>query len=360
MHPSWVGIDALRANPGTPGPRNPGLESSVRATSFGGILGFRGPGVTAKRAHGGRDTFLAQAATRHGWMPALVIEGGANRASYATGVCASLQAAGLVPDAIYGTSAGGALAAWYAAGQMELACRTWDAVRDRELLSFRRALMGGFVFDLRKLYRHYYQNVFGMDVAALKRAPFPVHVTITDADTGATYHPDIRHAEEPLALVHAGAAIPLLSEAPVLWDGKRCIDGGTTAPIPLARAIADGHKDVVAVLNRPPGDRAPEPAWVARLIARKFPALEEAARTHHDLHNRAVRLALAPPEGVRVRVIRPSSDTGVSRATRDVGAIRRAIERGRRDGLRAAAQLGLTGVLPRVRSMPRDVPRSAH
>ena len=282
-------------------------------------------------------------------MPALVIEGGANRATYATGALASLQAAGFVPDAAYGTSAGGALAAWYAAGQMELACRTWDAVQDRELLSYRRALRGGYVFDLRRLYHHYYPNVFGMDVAAVKRAPFPVHVTITHADTGETIHPDIRAADNPLALVHAGAAIPILSEAPVLWNGRRCIDGGTTDPIPLAKAIADGHKDIVAVLNRPPGERKAEPAWAIAMIARKFPALEEPARMHHEYHNRAVRLALSPPEGVRVRVIRPTSDTGVSRATRDLRRIRAAIERGRADGLRAAGAMGLTGILPRVR-----------
>ena len=282
-------------------------------------------------------------------MPALVIEGGANRAAYATGVLASLQTAGFVPDAVYGTSAGGALAAWYAAGQMELACRTWDAVQDRELLSYRRALRGGYVFDLRRLYHHYYPNVFGMDIAALKRAPFPVHVTITDADTCETYYPDIRHAENPLALVHAGAAIPILSDAPVEWNGRRCLDGGTTDPIPLQKAIDDGHKDIVAVLNRAPGERKPEPAWAVAMLARKFPALEEAARLHHEHHNRAVRLALSPPSGVRVRVVRPSRDTGVTRATRDLVVLRRAIERGRADGLYAAAQLGLTGVLPRAR-----------
>lgn len=283
-------------------------------------------------------------------MPALVIEGGANRAAYATGVGAALQAAGFVPDEVYGTSAGGALAAWYAAGQMELACRTWDAVRDRELLSYRRALRGGYVFDLRRLYHHYYPNVFGMDVAAVKRAPYPVHVTITDADTCETYYPDIRLAEDPLALVHAGAAIPILSEAPVEWNGKRCIDGGTTDPIPIAKAIADGHKEIVAILNRPPGERRAEPAWAIALIARKLPALEEAARMHHEYHNRAVRLCLSPPDGIRVHVIRPATDTGVSRATRDLVLVRRAIERGRADGLRAAAQLGLTGVIPRARA----------
>jgi len=274
-------------------------------------------------------------------VPALVIEGGANRAAYATGVAASLQARGFRPDAVYGTSAGGALAAWYGAGQMEIGCRTWDAVEDRKLLSFTRALTGGYVFDLRTLYHHYYPNVFGMDVAALKRAPFPVHVTITDADTCETYYPDLRKEEDPLAAIHAGAAIPVLSEAPVDWNGRRCLDGGTTEPIPLARAIEDGHKEIVVVMNRAAGERKPEPEWAIRLVASKLPRIEQAARQHHEFHNRAVRLALAPPEGVRVHVIRPAADTGVGRMTRDARTLRNVIHVGRRDGEYAAAQLGL-------------------
>lgn len=274
-------------------------------------------------------------------MPALVIEGGANRATYATGAAAALQAAGLVPDAVYGTSAGGALSAWYAAGQMELAVRSWDAVRDRRLLSYGRALRGGPVLDLRTLYRHYYANVFGMDVSAIKRAPFPVHVTMTDADSGETLYPDIRLADDPLALVHCGAAIPVLAECPVEHEGRRFMDGGTTDPIPLARAIADGHKDVVVLLNRPKGERGPEPEWVVRLLSRRFPKLKDAIRDHHALHNEAVRLAHDPPAGVRVRVVRPATDTGVTRTTRDLKAVRAAIARGRADGARMAAEMGL-------------------
>lgn len=275
-------------------------------------------------------------------MPALVIEGGANRASYATGAAAALQAAGFLPDAVYGTSAGGALAAWYAAGQMELAARSWDAVRDRRLLSYGRALRGGYILDLRTLYRHYYPNVFGMDVHAIKRAAFPVHVTITDADTGETVHPDIRKADDPLALVHCGAAIPILAECPVAHEGRRYMDGGTTDPIPLAKAIADGHKDIVVLLNRPAGERGPEPEWVVRMLARRFPKLAHPIRHHHTLHNDAVRLAHAPPDGVRVRVVRPATDTGVTRTTRDLKLVRAAIERGREDGARMARELGLT------------------
>lgn len=275
-------------------------------------------------------------------MVTLVFEGGAARASYGSGVAESLQAAGLVPEAIYGTSAGGAIGAWYAAGQAAVGCTTWDHTADRRLLSYRRALLGrGHVIDFRRLYSEMYPNFFRMDVAALRAAPYPVRVTLTDADTAETLYPDLRTAEDPFLLLHATSALPLVSESPVRWEGRRVLDGGATQPVPLAKAIADGHKDILLVSNRPRGLRRPESPFLVALIAREFPALQDAARNHHTHYNDAMLLAESPPPGVRVRIVRPSADLGLSRLTRDVKLLRAAIAVGRRDGERVAAELGL-------------------
>jgi len=266
--------------------------------------------------------------------PALVIEGGANRSAYATGALCELQKAGIVPDAAYGTSAGGALAAWYAAGQMERCAEVWRYATDRRIMSYRRALIGRRIFDLSALYRELYLEEFGLDVAAVKRSRYPVFVTLTDADTGETVYVDLRTVEHPTHWIHAGAALPIAAAAPIELDGQRWLDGGTTDPIPLRRAIDDGHTDVVVVMNRPAGVRKPEPGWVVKLFGRKFPQLVEHARQHHAYHNDAVRLAEPPPKGVRVRIVRPSRDTGLSRTTRDIKVLRAAIEMGRRDAER--------------------------
>ncbi len=263
------------------------------------------------------------------------------RATYASGVVAALHRAGLRPAAVYGTSAGGAIAAWFASGQIETGLATWERVGDRRLMSWRRALLGKPVLDGRLIYREMYPNFWKLDADALRRAPFPVRVTVTDADTGEALYPDLREADDPFVLLHATTALPVLSDAPVEWQGRRLVDGGTADPIPVARALADGHKEIVVVANRPAGERKPEPALAVRLVARKFPALREHAALHHQYHNDAVRLAESPPEGVRVTLIRPARDTGVSRMTRDVGRLRAAIEQGQRDGERAAATLGL-------------------
>lgn len=274
-------------------------------------------------------------------MTTLVVEGGAARATYASGVAMALQRAGLVPDAIYGTSAGAAIAAWYAAGQAEQGTKTWDAITDRNLLSWRRALVGRPVIDFARLYGDYYPRVFGMDVARLRAAPFPAFATLTEAETGRTEHVDLRHAEDPLRVLHATSALPLVSESPVTIGGRQFVDGGVTDPIPVAKAIADGRRDLIVILNRPRGPRAPESAAVVRLVARRFPALREHVAKHHAYHQAAIALAESPPPGVRVRIVRPAADLGVSRLTRDVAKLRASVEKGRQDGARLVADLKL-------------------
>lgn len=275
-------------------------------------------------------------------MVTLVLEGGAARACYGSGVAAALQQAGLVPEAIYGTSAGGAIGAWYAAGQADVGCTTWDHTADRRLLSYRRGLLGqGHVIDFRRLYSEMYRDFFKMDVATLRAAPYPVRVTVTDADTAETLYPDLREAEDPFLLLHATSALPLVSEAPVAWQGRRVLDGGATQPLPLAQAIADGHRDLIVVSNRPRGLRRPESPLLVALVTQKFPALQEAARQHHRYHNDALRLAENPPDGVRIRLVRPAKDLGISRLTRDIKLLRKGIDIGRADGARVAAELGL-------------------
>lgn len=273
-------------------------------------------------------------------MVTLVVEGGASRAAFATGVMDAFQQGGLVPDAIYGTSAGGALAAWYAAGQAHLGVHTWARAADRDLLSFRRLVLRTRpVLDFRKLYSTVYATHFGLDVAALRRAPYPAYATLTDAETAESVHVDLRRADDPFAVLHATSALPLVSESPVLVGGRAFVDGGVSDPIPIRRAIDDGWRDIVLVANRPPGPRMPEPKWVVRLVARRFPALAEPTRRHHALHNEAIALAEAPPEGVRVRIVRPTIETGVTRFTRDWPTLLKAIDAGREAGRRTLAEL---------------------
>lgn len=261
------------------------------------------------------------------------------RAAYASGAVQGLAENGLRVDAVYGTSAGGAIAAWFTAGQFHESPRTWAWATDRNLMSYRRWLLRrGPFWDLRLLYEGFYVDRIRLDTDAIRASPYPAYVTAADADTGDTHYLDLRKGNVHRLLM-ATSALPLAVDEPVPVDGRRLLDGGVTDPIPVARAIADGAKELIVVLNRPHGPpRKPEPAFFSWLVARQYPRLATAARNHHALHNAAVALAEKPPAGVKVTLVRPHAPTGLSRTTRDVALLERAIAQGRADGNRAARE----------------------
>lgn len=254
------------------------------------------------------------------------------RAAYANGVLAALEDAGERFDAVYGTSAGGALAAWFSAKQARYAIATWSYVSDRRILSYRRWLLGrGPLLDHDTLFGVVYERERPLDVDAIRRAPHPVVVTATEADTGETRYQDLRRGDV-LTWLRATGRLPLAAGDPVVIDGRRWVDGGVTDPIPIARALADGATDVVCVLNRPSGERRPESAILQSLIRRRYPALAPFVARHHANHARAVALAERPPPGVRVGIVRPAGDLGLSRLSRDVTRVMAAVRAGEADG----------------------------
>lgn len=257
------------------------------------------------------------------------------RGAYSNGVLSAFEEAGLTSwRAIYGTSAGGALAAWFAAGQARYAEETWRYAVDPRILSYRRALLGGPILDHEALLAIVYEKEHPIDQEAIRRYRAPVTVTASDVDAGQPHYQDLR-AGPVIPWLKATGRLPLGAGPPVSIGGRRFLDGGILDPIPLRRAIADGATDITLVLNKPTGPPASESAVLASLLARRYPSLREGLARHQAMKREAVELALDPPEGVTVQVIRPSGPTGLHRLSRDMDRIRAAIELGRRDGRKA-------------------------
>lgn len=255
------------------------------------------------------------------------------RAAYTNGALAAWQDAGLRPfDAVYGTSAGGALAAWWSAGQARYALKTWDYAADRRVLSWSRWLtFRGPLLDHDALFDVVYRREHPLDVNAVRRAPHPVVVVSTEADTGQAVYVDLRRGSI-IDWLRATGRLPFAAGHSVEIDGNRYLDGGLADPVPIRRAIEDGATDIVLLLNGPPGRREQEPVWVARLVERRYPVVAPLIARHHELHNAAVKLAERPPPGISVRIVRPVTPLGVGRLTRNLARIHAAIRRGEEDG----------------------------
>lgn len=266
-------------------------------------------------------------------MHALVIEGGGMKAAYANGVLSAFEEAGYKPwDLVLGTSAGGALAAWYSAGQARWAEATWAYAADRRIISYRRAATRrGPLLDHEALLDIVYREEHPLDVDALRAAPWPVIVTACDIDSGKTVYQDLRKADA-IAWLKATGRLPLASGPPVEIDGRRYIDGGTVDPLPVRHAVELGATELTCIINKQPGPKRGDPAVAVRAAVRRYPALEDGIRRHQQIKHQSIQYALRPPTGVQSTVIFPSRPTRVSRLSRAQGPINEALALGHQDG----------------------------
>ena len=80
----------------------------------------------------------------------------------------------------------------------------------------------------------------------------PAYITISNIETGKPEYVNISTADDPITLLKASCAMPLLSP-PVLLGGRLYYDGTLTDPIPIHKAEAEGAKEIWLILAVPRG-----------------------------------------------------------------------------------------------------------
>ena len=170
---------------------------------------------------------------------ALVLGGGAARGFAHIGVIKSLEAQGIVPDIVVGTSAGSVVGALYASGMngfelQNLALQmNEDMVADWTLPN--RGVLKGEAL----------QNFINQKVKNLtiQKMPRPLGVVATDLQSGEMVL--FRRGDTGIA-VRASSAVPGMFQ-PVEISGRDYVDGGLTSPVPAQSARAMGADFVIAV-----------------------------------------------------------------------------------------------------------------
>ena len=172
-------------------------------------------------------------------LVALVLGGGGARGFAHVGVIKALEAAGIKPDIVAGSSSGAIVAALYAGGYSGLELERLAVDLDQgTLIDF--SLFGeGWVRG---------EALQGWVNDALRNVPIeklakPFAVVATDAKTGRMV---IFNRGDPGLAVRASSSVPDLFIPPVI-DGVAYIDGGLTSPVPVRVAKAMGADYVIAV-----------------------------------------------------------------------------------------------------------------
>ena len=275
---------------------------------------------------------------------ALVLEGGAFRTIFSSGVCDAFLDAGLpMPDYTVGVSAGMAYGVSYLSRQKRRNLKLlMHYANDRRYMGLRNWInpRNRCYFGLEFAYETIPNRLVPFDYDTFAAFPGEVEAVVTNLETGGAAYLPVPRRDDKFLLLQATCAMPLLFPIYRL-DGVPCLDGGSSDGIPWQRAFDMGCDRVVVVLTRERSYRR-QPESLQRLIDlryRRYPKFCETMRTRAERYN-ACREALfrLEKEG-RVLLIAPENTRGFSRVERDLGKIRALWQDGYDQGLARAAEI---------------------
>jgi NTE family protein len=200
----------------------------------------------------------------------LALGSGSARGWSHIGVIRELEAHGITPSLVCGTSIGALVGAAYAAGELDRFERWTRGMRIADVVGFMDVSVGSGLLKGERLMEFLRENFVDRPIEQL---PLPFGAVATVLRTGAEAW--LREGST-LDAVRASIALPGLL-APALRDGTVLVDGGLVNPVPVSLARAMGADVVIAVdlgsdiLGRHVRARAPEPAagdvgdWLRKL-----------------------------------------------------------------------------------------------
>ena len=256
----------------------------------------------------------------------LVLEGGALRAIFSSGVCDGLLDGGVMTDYVVGVSAGIAYGVSYVSRQPR---RNLEVVTrfapDKRYMGMRNLSDkdNRSYFGLKFAYDTIPNQLVPFDYDAFEAFPGQVEAVVTNLNTGRADYLDVPRRDRDSLVLQASCAMPILF--PIFHlGGQPYLDGGVADSIPWRRALDQGCDRVVVVLTRPRSYvRKPDRMMgMIRKKYRQYPRFVEAAESRAERYNQSrEELFQAEREG-KVLVIAPTSTLGVARTERNTEKLR--------------------------------------
>lgn len=236
----------------------------------------------------------------------------------------------IVFDYVIGVSAGACNAASYLSKQRgrNLLINT-KYVRDKRYLSVQNFVKEGSMFGMDFVFNQIPNRLEPFDYETMLHSPTEFVVGVTDVETGSPCYCDKSHLNHNSVVVGASSAIPVFSRI-VKYQGGRYLDGGTSDPIPVKKALEDGCERVVVVLTRERGyiKRPEKMKRIYSRVYRDLPNMVRVLNERHNIYNQTLEyLTQLEKQGVAT-VIAPSVPPDVGRFEKNEQKLRAAYQLG--------------------------------
>nr|WP_202436437.1 patatin family protein [Vibrio eleionomae] len=247
---------------------------------------------------------------------ALVVEGGAMRGIFASGVLDAFMEQDYQPfDLAIGVSAGASNLVGYLAHQPK---RSFEVITrlatSAEFFNLRRFIHGGDLVDVRWLIDASNQQ-YPVDTQTL----FDHTEFLAAATNVNTGHADYyRINSDNLAdVLEATQALPIVYRHTPCFAGDCYTDGGVADSIPVREAYRRGARDITVILSHPADYTMGKTknGWLLRRLLSRHPKLADSLMHRAENYNASLEFIHHPPKDATVHVIAPPSHFAVKRLT---------------------------------------------
>lgn len=245
---------------------------------------------------------------------AIVVEGGAMRGVFASGVLDAFLEHDYKPfDFAIGVSAGASTLIGYLTDSPYRSINVITKLAtSKRFFNPTRFLKGGDLIDVKWLFEES-NRLYPIDEEKLFSG-IPFLAAATNVDTGrADYYrvnqKNFSHTME------ATTAIPIAYRHTPNVSGSSYTDGGVADSIPVREAYRRGARDITVILSHCI-DYEKKPVktpWLMKKLFAEHPQMAEAMLHRADNYNESLAFIRNPPKGVHIRVIAPPSDFQVQR-----------------------------------------------
>ncbi|MEN6320658.1 MAG: patatin family protein [Syntrophaceae bacterium] len=269
--------------------------------------------------------------TRQALNAALVVEGGALRGVFSTGILDGFLEARFNPFDFYiGVSSGASNLAAYLAEMMGRNFKIYSDYSLRpEFINFARFLRGGHLMDLDWLWDITIREI-RLDLSSIYAKRKPFIVAVTDVRSGkACYR--TTGADDLEDVLKASSAMPVFYRKHPIIDDVPMTDGGVGDAIPVGEAIRRGARRIMVIRSQHRNYVKSNSLsdYILRVCIWRYPLLQQKMATRVLRYNEAVALIRKPPDGVSIVEICPPENFRVTRLSQDKHVLEEGYKQGR-------------------------------
>lgn len=253
----------------------------------------------------------------------LILEGGAVRGVFTSGVLDYLMEKDMYLSHVVGVSAGTCNGVNYVSKQIG---RTKKCMIHQEdeydyYMGIRRFIKEKSLLNMDMIFDKFPNEIFPFDYDTYFRSEVFTEWVTTNCITGkAEYMDDRANKERLMKICRASSSMPLISPI-VNIDGVPYLDGGLSDSIPIRRAMKYGNRKMVIVLTKNKGYRKKFVTKARRKLYesayKKYPELVKTLMKRPVMYNRTLEKIEQLEEKGKIFVIRPETMM-ISRLERNV------------------------------------------